>query len=347
MFDKLSNINYKDAGVDINTSNDLVKYIKNISKKTNRPEVISSIGGFSALCELPNKYIQPVIVSTTDGVGTKSRLAMNINHYNNIGLDLVAMCVNDIVVCGAEPLFFLDYYSINKLDTNISRALISGIVTGCISAGCSFIGGETAEMPGTYLEQNFDLAGFCLGVVEKSKIIDGKKIHNGDQLIALSSSGPHSNGYSLIRKILEINKIDPVTQLLNKKPLINYLIEPTRIYVKNILKLIKIFNIKAIIHLTGGSFIENIPRILPDNTQAVINERSWSWPDIFTWIQTKSNISTLEMYRIFNCGVGMLIVVNSIDANKIISFMNNVGELAWNIGKIKNSASKERVIFVK
>ncbi|MBK4775507.1 phosphoribosylformylglycinamidine cyclo-ligase [Candidatus Pantoea edessiphila] len=345
MLDKKSIINYKDAGVNIDTSNLLVKYIKNISKKTNRPGIISSIGGFSALCQLPNKYVEPVIVTTTDGVGSKLLLAMDEKHYNSIGVDLVAMCVNDIVVCGAEPLFFLDYYSTSKLDVNIARPVMQGIVEGCINSGCSFIGGETAEIPGMYFNQGFDLAGFCIGVVEKSKIINGKEINDGDALIALSSSGLHANGYSLINKIIKVNQIDPAIKQINKKPLIHYLIKPTRIYVKNILKLIKIFNIKAMIHITGGGFIENIPRILPDNTQAIINESSWSWSPIFNWIQRKSNINTLEMYRTFNCGVGMLLVANPIEVEKIISFMNHIGEKAWKIGIIENSYSKERVVF--
>ncbi|PPI88917.1 phosphoribosylformylglycinamidine cyclo-ligase [Candidatus Pantoea edessiphila] len=346
MIDKLS-INYKDAGVDIDNSNSLINFITNITKKTNRSEVISTIGSFNALCEFPKKYTEPVIVTTTDGVGTKLLLATDTKCFYNIGLDLVAMCVNDLIVCGAEPLFFLDYYSTGKLDVKIASSIMQGIVDACYVSGCALIGGETAEVPGIYVDKYYDLVGFCIGIVEKSKIINGNEINDGDVLIAIGSSGPHANGYSLIRKILKIHNINPLIEKLNGKPLLHYLIEPTRIYVNNILKLTDQVNIKAMIHLTGGSFLENIPRMIPNNTQAVINETSWVWPPIFNWIQKKSNISRQEMYRTFNCGVGMIIMVNKLELKKTISFLNDVNEKAWPIGVIKITDSKERVLFIK
>ncbi|PPI88255.1 phosphoribosylformylglycinamidine cyclo-ligase [Candidatus Pantoea edessiphila] len=346
MFNKLS-ISYKDSGVNIDNSNSLIKNIKKIAKKTYRSEVISDIGGFNSLCNLPQNYVEPVLVSTTDGIGTKSLLAIDTEHYKDIGIDLVAMCVNDLIVCGAEPLFFLDYYSTSKLNIKIATSIINSIAEGCLISGCTLIGGETAEMPGMYLNQDYDIAGFCVGVVEKSKIINGRQVSNGDVLIAFSSSGPHANGYSLIRNILKINNINPLIYQLDGKSLLHHLIEPTRIYVKKILKLIQHVNIKAIIHITGGGLLENIPRVLPNNTQAVINERSWEWPSIFNWIQRKTNITNYEMYRIFNCGVGMLIIVNPIEVDKTISFMNNIHENVWKIGLIKHSHDKERVLFIK
>ncbi|PPI86688.1 phosphoribosylformylglycinamidine cyclo-ligase [Candidatus Pantoea edessiphila] len=346
MINKLS-ITYQDAGVNIENSSTLIQRIKKIVKKTNMPEIISQIGGFNSLCELPKNYTEPVLVATTDGVGTKLRLANYTKNYENIGIDLVAMCVNDIIVCGAKPLFFLDYYSTSKLDVEIATSVINSIVKGCTISDCALIGGETAEIPGIYTNQDYDMAGFCIGVVEKSKIIDGKKIQENDMLIALSSSGPHSNGYSLIHKILETNQINPLISKLNEKPLIDYLIEPTRIYVKNILKLTEKFDIKGIVHITGGGFVENIPRILPNNTQAVIIDSTWTWPPIFQWIQKQGNIKKREMYHIFNCGVGIIVIANQIEANEIISFMKKINEKSWIIGTIKKSNSKERVIFIK
>ena len=302
MTDKTS-LSYKDAGVDIDAGNALVDRIKGVVKKTCRPEVMGGLGGFGALCALPQKYREPVLVSGTDGVGTKLRLAMDLKRHDTIGIDLVAMCVNDLVVQGAEPLFFLDYYATGKLDVDTAASVISGIAEGCLQSGCALVGGETAEMPGMYHGEDYDVAGFCVGVVEKSEIIDGSKVADGDVLVALASSGPHSNGYSLVRKIIEVSGVDPQTTDLNGKPLADHLLAPTRIYVKSVLDLIANVDVHAIAHLTGGGFWENIPRVLPDNTQAVIDESSWQWPDVFNWLQTAGNVSSHEMYRTFNCGV--------------------------------------------
>ena len=294
MTDKTS-LSYKDAGVDIDAGNALVDRIKGVVKKTRRPEVMGGLGGFGALCALPQKYREPVLVSGTDGVGTKLRLAMDLKRHDTIGIDLVAMCVNDLVVQGAEPLFFLDYYATGKLDVDTAASVISGIAEGCLQSGCALVGGETAEMPGMYHGEDYDVAGFCVGVVEKSEIIDGSKVADGDVLVALASSGPHSNGYSLVRKIIEVSGVDPQTTDLNGKPLADHLLAPTRIYVKSVLDLIANVDVHAIAHLTGGGFWENIPRVLPDNTQAVIDESSWQWPEVFNWLQTAGNVSSHEM----------------------------------------------------
>jgi phosphoribosylformylglycinamidine cyclo-ligase len=286
-----------------------------------------------------------VLVSGTDGVGTKLRLAMDLKRHDTIGIDLVAMCVNDLVVQGAEPLFFLDYYATGKLDVDTAASVITGIAEGCKQSGCALVGGETAEMPGMYHGDDYDVAGFCVGVVEKSEIIDGSKVQDGDVLLALASSGPHSNGYSLVRKILEVSKADPLTTDLAGKPLADHLLEPTKIYVKSILKLIETVEVHAICHLTGGGFWENIPRVLPDNTQAIINEASWVWPEVFNWLQQNGNVSSHEMYRTFNCGVGMLIALPANLVDQAISLLNDNGEKAWVIGSIKASDSAERVII--
>lgn len=299
-------LSYKDAGVDIHTGNELVERIKGDVKRTRRSEVMGGLGGFGALCALPTKYKEPILVSGTDGVGTKLRLAIDLKKHDTIGQDLVAMCVNDLIVQGAEPLFFLDYYATGKLDVDVAASVIKGIADGCEMSGCALVGGETAEMPGMYHEGDYDLAGFCVGVVEKSEIIDGTAVKTGDTLIALGSSGAHSNGYSLIRKVLEVSGANP-TDLLEGKPLSEHFLAPTKIYVKSILQLIRQTEVHAIAHLTGGGFWENIPRVLPDNTKAVIDESSWQWPAIFNWLQEKGNISRYEMYRTFNCGVGMVI----------------------------------------
>jgi phosphoribosylformylglycinamidine cyclo-ligase len=284
-----TSLSYKDAGVDIDAGNALVDRIKGVVKQTRRPEVMGGLGGFGALCALPQKYREPVLVSGTDGVGTKLRLAMDLKRHDTIGIDLVAMCVNDLVVQGAEPLFFLDYYATGKLDVDTAASVITGIAEGCKQSGCALVGGETAEMPGMYHGDDYDVAGFCVGVVEKSEIIDGSKVQDGDVLVALASSGPHSNGYSLVRKILEVSKADPLTTDLAGKPLADHLLEPTKIYVKSILNLIENVEVHAICHLTGGGFWENIPRVLPDNTQAIIDESSWKWPDVFGWLQQNGN----------------------------------------------------------
>ena len=295
MTDKTS-LSYKDAGVDIDAGNALVERIKGVSKRTRRPEVLGGLGGFGALCQIPAGYKEPVLVSGTDGVGTKLRLAIDLKKHDTVGIDLVAMCVNDLIVQGAEPLFFLDYYATGKLDVDTAAAVVTGIGAGCEQSGCALVGGETAEMPGMYEGEDYDIAGFCVGVVEKSEIIDGSKVGEGDALIALAASGPHSNGFSLVRKILEVSKAD-VQQPLGDTTLANALLEPTRIYVKPVLKLIKECEIHALSHITGGGFWENIPRVLPANTQAVIDEQSWQWPAVFSWLQQAGNVTRHEMYR--------------------------------------------------
>ncbi|WP_434639336.1 phosphoribosylformylglycinamidine cyclo-ligase [Klebsiella sp. I138] len=344
MTDKTS-LSYKDAGVDIDAGNALVDRIKGVVKKTRRPEVMGGLGGFGALCALPQKYREPVLVSGTDGVGTKLRLAMDLKRHDTIGIDLVAMCVNDLVVQGAEPLFFLDYYATGKLDVDTAASVISGIAEGCLQSGCALVGGETAEMPGMYHGDDYDVAGFCVGVVEKSEIIDGSKVADGDVLVALASSGPHSNGYSLVRKIIDVSGVDPQTTDLNGSPLADHLLAPTRIYVKSVLDLIANVEVHAIAHLTGGGFWENIPRVLPDNTQAVIDESSWQWPEVFNWLQQAGNVSSHEMYRTFNCGVGMVIALPAEVADSAIALLSEKGENAWKIGYIKASDSEQRVVI--
>lgn len=344
MTDKTA-LSYKDAGVDIDAGNALVDRIKGVVKETRRPEVMGGLGGFGALCALPQKYREPILVSGTDGVGTKLRLAMDLKRHDTIGIDLVAMCVNDLVVQGAEPLFFLDYYATGKLDVDTAASVITGIAEGCKQSGCALVGGETAEMPGMYHGEDYDVAGFCVGVVEKSEIIDGSKVEAGDVLIALGASGPHSNGYSLVRKILEVSHADPLAIELEGKPLADHLLAPTKIYVKSVLKLIEEHDIHAIAHLTGGGFWENIPRVLPEGTQAVINESSWQWPAVFNWLQQTGNVSRHEMYRTFNCGVGMIIALPAVEADAAIALMNANGEKAWKIGTIAASTSEERVVI--
>lgn len=344
MTDKTS-LSYKDAGVDIDAGNALINRIKGVVKKTHRPEAMGGLGGFGALCALPQKYREPVLVSSTDGVGTKLRLAMDLKRHEVIGIDLVAMCVNDLVVYGAEPLFFLDYYATSKLDVDTATSVINSIAEGCLQSGCALVGGETAEMPGMYHGKDYDVAGFCVGVVEKSEIIDGSRVAEGDVLIALSSSGPHSNGYTLVRKIIDVSGCDPQTTLLEGKPLADHLLKPTRIYIKSVLELIERIDVHAIAHLTGGGFWENIPRVLPKNTQAIINESSWQWPAIFTWLQTTGNVSRYEMYRTFNCGVGMVIALSAPEVDKALALLNKKGEYAWKIGIIKASDSEQRVVI--
>ena len=328
-------LSYKDAGVDINAGNALVERIKPEVKRTTRAEVIGGLGGFGALCAIPSKYKEPVLVSGTDGVGTKLRLAIDLKKHDTIGIDLVAMCVNDLVVQGAEPLFFLDYYATGKLDVDVAADVVKGIADGCVQSGCALVGGETAEMPGMYHEGDYDLAGFCVGVVEKSEIIDGSRVKNGDALIALGSSGPHSNGYSLVRKVINVAGVNPATELLDNKPLSEHLLAPTKIYVKSVLALIKQSDVHAIAHLTGGGFWENIPRVLPKNTKAVIDEKSWEWPSVFNWLQEKGNIDTYEMYRTFNCGVGMVIALPQEQVETALAILKQAGENAWLIGHIE------------
>ncbi|MFC0323800.1 phosphoribosylformylglycinamidine cyclo-ligase [Gallibacterium melopsittaci] len=334
-------LSYKDAGVDINAGNELVERIKPHVKRTRRAEVIGGLGGFGALCAIPTKYKEPILVSGTDGVGTKLRLAIDLHKHDTIGIDLVAMCVNDLIVQGAEPLFFLDYYATGKLEVDVASDVIKGIANGCEQSGCALIGGETAEMPGMYHANDYDLAGFCVGVVEKNEIIDGSAVRVGDALIALGSSGPHSNGYSLIRKIIELANVSPAETLLEGKPLAEHLLAPTKIYVKSILQLIKHVDVHAIAHLTGGGFWENIPRVLPDHVRAVINENSWQWPAIFRWLQENGNVDTYEMYRTFNCGVGMVIALPQEDVETALALLAQTGEKAWVIGQIEHLDPQE------
>ena len=338
-------LSYKDAGVDIDAGNELVDRIKSVVKETKRPEVMGGLGGFGALCAIPEKYKQPILVSGTDGVGTKLRLAMDLNRHESIGIDLVAMCVNDLIVQGAEPLFFLDYYATGKLNVDVAATVVTGIAEGCKQSGCALVGGETAEMPGMYHGDDYDLAGFCVGVVEKSEMIDGSKVQDGDALIALASSGAHSNGYSLVRKIIEVSGVNPATEQLDDKPLADHLLAPTKIYVKSVLDLISKIDVHAIAHITGGGFWENIPRVLPDNTQAVIDESSWQWPAIFNWLQQAGNVSRHEMYRTFNCGVGLIIALPKQLAEQAINLLNQHGEKAWLLGEIKHSSSTEHVVI--
>ncbi|MGF1683698.1 phosphoribosylformylglycinamidine cyclo-ligase [Photobacterium minamisatsumaniensis] len=343
MSDNNSSLSYKDAGVDIDAGNALVDRIKGVVKRTHRPEVMGGIGGFGALCALPTKYKEPVLVSGTDGVGTKLRLAMDLNKHDTIGIDLVAMCVNDLIVQGGEPLFFLDYYATGKLDVDTAAAVVAGIGEGCIQSGCALIGGETAEMPGMYHGEDYDVAGFCVGVVEKADIIDGSKVKAGDALIAVGSSGPHSNGFSLIRKILEVSDAD-LSQELEGKALSDHLLEPTKIYVKSTLKMMESCDVHAISHITGGGFWENIPRVLPEGTKAVVNGNSWEWPVVFNWLQDAGNVDTYEMYRTFNCGVGLVIALPQEQAEQAINILNAEGENAWLLGSIANAdASEEQV----
>ena len=336
-------LSYKDAGVDIDAGNALIERIKGVAKRTRRPEVMTGLGGFASLFELPQGYKQPVLVSGTDGVGTKLRLAMDMGKHDTIGIDLVAMCVNDLIVGGAEPLFFLDYYATGKLNVDIAADVVSGIGDGCEMAGVALVGGETAEMPGMYEGEDYDLAGFCVGIAEKEEIIDGSKVATGDTLIALASSGPHSNGYSLVRKIIEVSNAD-LDQDLDGQPLKDALIAPTKIYVKSVLKLINASDVHALCHITGGGFQENIPRVLPATAKAVINTNSWDLPPVFKWLQENGNVDAFEMYRTFNCGVGMIACVPADKADSAVALLNAEGEQAWIIGHIEDAVEGEEQV---
>jgi len=336
-------LSYRDAGVDIEAGGELVERIKPAVARTHRPGVLSGLGGFGALFELPlDRYRKPVLVSGTDGVGTKLKLAIEAGIHDSIGIDLVAMCVNDIVVTGAEPLFFLDYYATAKLELDIAADVISGIAQGCEQAGAALVGGETAEMPGMYSSGDYDLAGFSVGIVEKSDIIDGSQVGVGDALIGIASSGPHSNGYSLIRKILEVSD-SQLTDTLGGHTLAECLLAPTRIYVKPLLSLCKAFNIHALAHITGGGLTENVPRVLPAGTRAVINTSTWQPPEIFDWLQQHGNVEPQEMYRTFNCGIGMVVCVAQADADAVIAHLKAEGEDARLIGEIETGDAQPDV----
>ena len=342
-----SSLSYRDAGVDIEAGNALVDRIKPLAAKTRRPGVMSGLGGFGGMFELPlDRYKKPVLVSGTDGVGTKLRLAIESGIHDTIGIDLVAMCVNDIIVLGAEPLFFLDYYATSKLDIDVATSVVSGIADGCTLSGAALVGGETAEMPSMYEDGDYDLAGFCVGVVEKDNVIDGSQVTAGDVLIGLASSGPHSNGYSLIRKILDRSQ-DELSTKFEDSTLGEHLLTPTRIYVKSLLQLHEKINIHALSHITGGGLLENIPRVLPDNVQAIIEADSWQRPAIFDWLQEQGNVIDEEMYRTFNNGIGMVVVVAKEDAEKTLSLLSDLGESAFQIGHIDTSEQTTPHVIIK
>ena len=328
-------VTYRDAGVDIDAGDELVERIKPRVKRSMRPEVLGGIGGFGALVEVPlDRYRKPALVSGTDGVGTKLRLAIDTQRHDGVGIDLVAMCVNDVIVQGAEPLFFLDYYASGKLDVGVGERVIAGIVEGCVQAGCALVGGETAEMPGMYHGADYDLAGFCVGVVEKDAIIDGSKTRAGDAVLGLPSSGPHSNGFSLIRKILQLSSADLEADLQGVS-LIDRLMAPTRIYVKPLLKLMREISLHGLSHITGGGLVDNIPRVLPDGLEVVLERKAWPREAIFEWLQQQGKIADAEMYRVFNCGIGMTIQVSAGDAQRAIGILGAAGQEALVIGEVR------------
>jgi phosphoribosylformylglycinamidine cyclo-ligase len=332
----VSSISYKDAGVDIDAGDALVERIKPLAKRTMRPEVLAGIGGFGALVEISKKFKEPVLVSGTDGVGTKLKLAFELNRHDTVGIDLVAMSVNDILVQGAEPLFFLDYFATGKLSLDTAEAVIAGIATCCEQAGCALIGGETAEMPGMYPDGEYDLAGFCVGVVERKRIVSGKTIRPGDVLIGLASSGAHSNGYSLIRRIVERAKPDAA--------LLDALMQPTRIYVKPVLKLMQRVAVKGLAHITGGGLTGNVPRMLPKGTKAVLHKAQWPRLALFQWLQTQGDVAEDEMHRVFNCGIGLVIAVAPRDVRKAMAQLRRLGETAHVIGTIEKGRGEPAAI---
>jgi phosphoribosylformylglycinamidine cyclo-ligase len=329
-------VTYRDAGVDIDAGDELVERIKPRVKRSMRPEVLGGIGGFGALVEVPlDRYRKPVLVSGTDGVGTKLRLAIDTQRHDGVGIDLVAMCVNDVIVQGAEPLFFLDYYASGKLDVGVGERVIAGIVEGCVQAGCALVGGETAEMPGMYHGADYDLAGFCVGVVEKDAIIDGSKTRAGDVVLGLPSSGPHSNGFSLIRKILQLANADLEADLQGVS-LIERLMAPTRIYVKPLLKLMREVSLHGLSHITGGGLVDNIPRVLPEGLEVVLERNAWPREAIFEWLQQQGKVADAEMYRVFNCGIGMTVQVSAGDAQRAIGILRAAGQEALVIGEVRS-----------
>ncbi|PIT41999.1 phosphoribosylformylglycinamidine cyclo-ligase [Snodgrassella alvi] len=334
-------LSYRDAGVDIDAGDSLVEKIKPFAKRTMRPEVLGDLGGFGALVEISKKYRQPVLVSGTDGVGTKLKLAFEWDQHDTVGIDLVAMSVNDILVQGAEPLFFLDYFACGKLDVERAAAVIKGIASGCEQSGCALIGGETAEMPGMYPDGEYDLAGFAVGVVEKEQVINGRSIAAGDIVLGLASNGIHSNGYSLVRKIIERARPELDAPFAAGQTLRQAIIAPTRLYVKPILAALKQFTIKGMAHITGGGISENVPRILPDNTVAAIDAQSWPLPKLFQWLQQAGQVNSQEMYRTFNCGIGMVLVVNAADAAAVQQFLQQQGETVYEIGVIRSRQNDE------
>ncbi|MHB1429904.1 MAG: phosphoribosylformylglycinamidine cyclo-ligase [Rhodocyclaceae bacterium] len=337
---------YRDAGVDIDAGDALVERIKPAAKRTMRPEVLGGIGGFGALFEVSKKFKEPVLVSGTDGVGTKLKLAFMLNRHDTVGQDLVAMSVNDILVQGAEPLFFLDYFACGKLDVGTAATVVEGIAKGCELAGCALIGGETAEMPDMYPAGEYDLAGFAVGAVEKSKIIDGKSIVPGDVVLGLASSGAHSNGYSLIRRIVERAQPDLAADF-HGKPFADALIAPTRIYVKPLLKLMEAVTVKGMAHITGGGLTGNVPRVLPENVTAVIRQSAWTLPPLFQWLQAQGQVADEEMHRVFNCGIGMVVIVAAAEAARAQELLTTAGETVYTLGRIEaRQPGQEQTLIV-
>ena len=335
-----SSISYRDAGVDIEAGDALVDNIKPFAKRTMRPEVLGGIGGFGSLFEVPKKYRNPVLVSGTDGVGTKLKLAFQLNKHDTVGIDLVAMSVNDILVQGAEPLFFLDYFACGKLDVDTASQVVQGIAAGCEQSGCALVGGETAEMPGMYPAGEYDLAGFVVGAVEKDAIIDGSTIAAGDVVLGLASSGAHSNGYSLIRKLIELSGIDMDSDF-HGRPFRDVVMAPTRIYVKPLLKLMQAVKVKGMAHITGGGLTENIPRVMPERLTAELQRDGWTMPPLFGWLQQQGNVAADEMLRTFNCGIGMVVILSAEDAAAAQALLEAEGEQVWRIGTVRVRAGDE------
>ena len=333
-------MSYRDAGVDIDAGDQLVENIKPFAKRTLRDGVLAGIGGFGALFEVPKRYKEPVLVSGTDGVGTKLKLAFHLNRHDTVGVDLVAMSVNDILVQGAEPLFFLDYFACGKLDVATATQVVKGIAAGCEQAGCALIGGETAEMPGMYPPGEYDLAGFAVGAVEKSKIIDGSDIVPGDAVLGLASSGAHSNGYSLIRKIVDSSGV-ALSSGFDRRTLGDALLAPTRIYVKPVLAVLREVRIKGLAHITGGGLVENVPRVLPGNVCAELKKSAWPRPPLFDWLQKNGNVAEAEMHRVFNCGIGMVAIVAAEHAERTIQALQREGETVFRIGEIRSRRGDE------
>jgi phosphoribosylformylglycinamidine cyclo-ligase len=342
-----NSLSYRDAGVDIDAGDRLVENIKPFAKRTMRPEVLSGIGGFGGLVEISKKYKEPVLVSGTDGVGTKLKLAFELNRHDTVGIDLVAMSVNDILVQGAEPLFFLDYFACGKLNVDEATEVIKGIASGCEQSGCALIGGETAEMPGMYPEGEYDLAGFAVGVVEKANIITGEHIKPGDVVLGLASNGAHSNGYSLVRKIIERSHPDLNAKFDGERTLADCIMAPTRLYVKPMLALMQTLTVKGMAHITGGGITENVPRVLPQNVVADIDSKTWKMPKLFEWLRDGGNVAPQEMFRTFNCGIGMVVIVSQADASKAISQLQAAGEKVYQIGQIRARQDDEHQTQVK
>lgn len=340
-------LTYQDAGVDIDTGAELVERIKADVATTTRPEVLGGLGGFSGLFELQlERYRNPVLVCGSDGVGTKLKLAIETGRHEVIGVDLVAMCVNDIAVTGAEPLLFLDYYATGRLELEVAQRVIRGIAQGCREAGAALIGGETAEMPGIYASNHYDLAGFCVGIVEKDAIIDGSRVCPGDALIGIASSGLHSNGYSLVRHVLETRGIALTTEL-NGQALAELLMTPTRIYVRAVRALIETMEIRSLCHITGGGLLDNLPRVLPAKTEAWIDSRTWQWPAVFSWLHSEGGIAKQEMYRVFNCGVGMVAVVSPQNVDHALGVLRDAGEIAWRLGEVTTGAGDRPLVRIE